>query len=119
MEAPQGSMNGAISGFRLTLEESRDPVKLDFPVCVTMQLPSKLQSSNLILTNNGTTRKVDFRFEREFWKISFVTDTLGDFFLSYPTSGSFGDNIHLEPESGHRPPEHLRLRQYAGCCQPG
>lgn len=103
MEAPQGSMNGAISGFRLTLEDSRDPVKLDFPVCVTMQLPSKLQSSNLILTNNGTTRKVDFRFEREFWKISFVTDTLGDFFLSYPTSGSFGDNItwNLNQDTGH------------------
>lgn len=103
LEKPKGSMSGAFSGFRLTLEDARDPVALDFPVCVTLELPSKLASQNLILTHGDTARQVDVVFGTNYRKISFVTDTLGDFFLSYHTSGSYGDQItwSLNPKTGN------------------
>ena len=87
-----GQSDSVEAGFSLVLKNTRDGMKLDFPVQVTMKLPNSLTVPGLFLEH----RRADGSWERVAYScpddvtIQFATGVLGDFRLFYLTSGSCG-----------------------------
>lgn len=92
--ASQSTLAGSVSGFRLTLSGAETPINLAFPVCITVNLPSNWDSSAVTLRQTvGSGSQIVPIVSTSRSSFRFATDTLGDFFLCYPTSGSCGQGL--------------------------
>ena len=92
--ASQSTLAGSVSGFRLTLSGAEAPINLAFPVCITVNLPSNWDSSAVTLRQAvGSGSQIVPIVSTSRSSFRFATDTLGDFFLCYPTSGTCGQGL--------------------------
>ena len=92
--SPQSALAGSVTGFRLSLTGAAAPIDLIFPVCITVNLPSNWNSSAVTLRQAvGSGSQIVPTLSTGPSSFRFATDTLGDFFLCYPTSGTCGQSV--------------------------